>query len=389
MNHGRTVFAQLAELLPRRAFDSAVRRYQGDRKVRSLSCMDQLLCMIFAQITGRSSLRETVVCLGALGPRLYHCGIRGRIARSTLADANESRDFRIFRDLALALIASARAEFPTDSDLRRFSAEIYALDATVIDLCLELFPWAKFRRSKAAVKAHVLYDLHTGVPTVMHVTHGKVHEVNILDRLAIECGAYYVMDKGYIDFARFYCIHQAGAFFVTRPKRGMVCRVRERRPVPPDGPVLADQVIVLRGTNSRKDYPETLRRIRYKDPETGKRLTFLTNAMSLSPKTVAMLYRKRWQIELFFKWIKGHLHVKSFFGLTPNAVQTQLWIAVIAFVLVCKLKHRYMLPQEPNEIFHILSVTILEKTPVNEVFSMAQRQIGGGGDRNQLELQYL
>ena len=386
MNPGRTVFAQLAELLPRRAFENAVSRYRGDRRVRALSCMDQLLCMIFAQLTGRSSLRETVSCLAALGGRRYHCGIRGRVARSTLAEANEKRDYRIFMDTALAMVAAARVELPVDRELARLDAEAYALDATTIDLCLKLFPWAQFRRRKAGVKAHTLLDLRVGIPVFLRVTHAKTHDLWALDQLTPEAGAFYVLDKAYTDFARLHRLHCAGAFFITRAKRNLDFGVRRRNAADPSAGVVGDRHVRLRGPKSRRLYPDTLRLIRYADPKTGKRLKFLTNNLTLPAATVALLYRKRWRIELFFKWVKQHLHVKAFFGTTPNAVKTQLWAAVIVFVLVVKLKHQYQLVQEANEILQILSVTILEKTPVFELFSEVRRQSDQDENANQLSL---
>ena len=387
MNPGRTVFAQLAELLPRRAFENAVDRYRGGRRVRALSCMDQLLCMIFAQLTGRSSLRETVSCLAALGGRRYHgCGIRGHVARSTLAEANEKRDYRIFMDTALAMVAAARVELPVDRELARLDAEAYALDSTTIDLCLKLFPWARFRRRKAGVKAHLLLDLRVGIPVFLRVTHARTHDLWALDQFTPEAGAFYVLDKGYVDFARLYRLHCAGAFFVTRAKKGLDFGVRRRDAADPSAGVVSDRHVRLRGPKSRRLYPDTLRLVRYADPETGRRLKFLTNNLTLPAATVALLYRKRWRIELFFKWVKQHLRVKAFFGTTPNAVKTQLWAAVIVFVLVVKLKHRYQLPQEANEILQILSVTILEKTPVFELFSEVRRQSTQDENANQLSL---
>jgi DDE family transposase/uncharacterized protein DUF4372 len=385
MNQGRSVFAQLAELLPRRAFENAVSRYRGDRRVRALSCMDQLLCMIFAQLTGRSSLRETVSCLQALGPRRYHCGIRGRVARSTLAEANEKRDYRIVMDTAMAMIAAARIELPVDRDIAALNAEAYALDSTTIDLCLKLFPWARFRRRKAGIKGHILLDLRVGIPVFLRVTHAKTHDLWALDQIVPEAGAFYVMDKGYVDFGRLHRIHCAGAFFITRAKKNMDFGVRQR--LTTDAAcVQSDRLIRLRGPKSRTLYPDTLRLIRYVDPETGKRLKFVTNNLFLAATTVALLYRKRWRIELFFKWIKQHLHIKAFYGTTPNAVKTQLWAAVVVYVLVVKLKHRYQLPQDANEIFQILSVTILEKTPVFELFSEIGRCSEEDGNSKQLTL---
>jgi Transposase DDE domain/Domain of unknown function (DUF4372) len=386
MNRGRSLFAQLVELIPRRAFENAVARYRGDRRVRALSCMDQLLCMIFAQLTARSSLRETVSCLRALGPRRYHCGIRGQVARSTLAEANENRDYRIFMDTALAMIAATRIELPVDREIAVLNAEAYALDSTTIDLCLKLFPWASFRRRKAGIKAHTLLDLRVGIPVFIRVTHAKTHDLQALDQISPEAGAFYVMDKGYVDFARLHRLHCTGAFFVTRAKRNMDFGVRQRLAVDPSSGVQSDQLIRLRGPKSRKLYPDTLRLIRYVDPETGKKLKFLTNNLLLAAAVIALLYRKRWRIELFFKWIKQHLHIKCFFGTTPNAVKTQLWAAVIVYVLVVKLKHRYQLPQEANEIFQILGMALFEKTPVFELFSEFARRSTKDEDRNQLKL---
>jgi len=386
MNTGRTVFAQLLQLLPRRAFDLAVRRYGGEKKLRHFSCMDQLLCMIFAQLTGRSSLRETVTCLRALGSRRYHCGIRVAPARSTLAEANERRDFRIFMDTALSMIAAARIELPVDADLRRLKIHAFAIDSTTIDLCLKLFPWAHFRRRKAGIKAHTMIDLRVGIPVFMRVSHAKTGDASVLDAIDFQAGAFYVMDRGYVDFARFYRLHRAGAFFITRSKRKMDYRVRERLPVEPQGPIQRDCLIRLRGPKSRKLYPDTLRRIRYVDPETGKRLTFLTNHLSLDGLSIALLYRKRWKIELLFKWMKQHLHIQAFFGTTPNAVKTQLWIAVMAYVLIHRLKHQHVLRQTPNEIAQILSVMILEKTPINQAFLEIEQQTAGDENRNQLKL---
>ena len=386
MNQGRSVFAQLVELLPRRAFESAVARYRGNHRVRSLSCMDQALCMIFAQITGRSSLRETVSCLTAIGTRRYHCGIRGTVARSTLAEANEKRDYRIFMDTAMAMISAARVELPVDRELEHLNADAYALDSTTIDLCLKLFPWAKFRRRKAGIKAHTMLDLRVGIPVFLRVTHAKTHDLWALDQIAFQAGAYYVIDKGYVDFVRLYRVHCAGAFFITRAKKNMDFGVRERRPVNAASGVKSDRFIRLRGVKTRGLYPDSLRLIRYVDPDTGKKLKFLTNNLTLDAAIIALFYRKRWRIELFFKWVKQHLHIKAFFGTTPNAVKTQLWAAVIVYVLVVKLKHRYQLPQELNEIFQILSVTILEKMPVFELFSEFKQHAGDDENHKQLSL---
>jgi len=386
MYQGRTVFAQLVELLPRKAFDNAVLRYRGKRRVRKLSCMDQLLCMLFAQFTARSSLRETVLCLRALGPRRYHWGIRTAPSRSTLADANEKRDWRIFQDTALAMITAAQLDLPVDADLRRLRARIFAIDSTTIDLCLSLFPWARFRRRKGAVKAHTVYDLNLGIPAFVRVSHGKTHDLWMLDQIVPQAGAFYVVDKAYIDFARLYRLHQAGAFFITRAKRNMDAGVRQRLPVTPGGPVTHDRLVRLRGIKSRRLYPDTLRVIRYIDPETNKRLTFLTNHLTLDALTIALLYRKRWRIELFFKWAKQHLHIKAFFGTSLNAVTAQIWIAVMVYVMVVRLKHRFQLSQELNEIFQVLGMSLSEKVPVFELFLPTGVQDFKGHDRKQLSL---
>lgn len=387
MNTGRTVFAQLMDLLPRRAFDLAVERYRTNSRPLRLSAMDQLLCMAFAQLTGRSSLRETVLCLRALGSRRYHCGIRATPARSTLAEANERRDYRIFMDTAMSMIASARLQLPADVDLERLGVRAaFALDSTTIDLCLKLFPWARFRRRKGGIKAHVMIDLRVGIPVFMRVSHAKTSDVSALDHLTPQAGAFYVVDRGYIDFARLYRIHQAGAFFITRAKRKMDYRVRQRLPLEAGGPVTHDQLIRLRGPKTRKLYPDTLRRIRFVDPVTGKRLTFLTNHLTLDAAGIALLYRKRWRIELLFKWMKQHLHIKSFFGTTPNAVKTQLWVAVMVYVMIHRLKQLHRLTQTPNEMAQILGVTICEKTPINEAFLVLSERIPEDANRNQLEL---
>lgn len=389
MHQGRTVFAQLTDLLPRRAFGNALRRYDARKRVRGFSCADQLLCMIFAQVTGRTSLRETVLCLNALGASRYHCGIRGRVARSTLADVNERRDHRIFMDTAMAMINADLHTLPQDPELRRFNKRLYAIDSTTIDLCLRLFPWALFRRRKAGIKAHTVLDLKTGIPVFLRVSNAKVHDIWFLDQLVYQPGAFYIVDKGYIDFERLHRVHVTGAFFVTRRKKRMKFRVVERLPVV-EGTggtgVVSDRVIRLRGVKSRTAYPDLLRLIRYVDPETGKRYFFITNNRALDAATIAMLYRKRWGIELFFKWIKQHLHIKAFFGTSANAVKTQVWIAVIVFMLVVRLKHRHQLRQDLNQVLQILSVTILQKEPVFQVFSEENAKIIGGEDRNQLPL---
>jgi hypothetical protein len=387
MNQGRTVFAQLLELLPRRAIERAVARYCVGGRPLALSVMDQLLCMVFAQLTGRASLRETVTCLRAIGPRRYHLGIRHSPARSTLADANERRDHRVFADTAMAMVAAARRELPVDPDLRRLNVRAaYALDATTIDLCLALFPWARFKRTKGAIKAHVLLDLLVGVPVFMRVSDAKTSDISTLDRLAFLAGAFYVLDRGYVDFERLFRVHRADAFFVTRPKRKMSCRVTRRLAADPNAGVMRDHIIRLCGRHRKAIRRWPLRRVRYVDPRTGKRFTFLSNDLRSPAQQIALLYRKRWQIELLFKWTKQHLHIKAFFGTTPNAVKGQLWIAVIVLLLIHRLKHRLNLRQTPNEIAQILSVTLCEKTAINQAFFDDHRQVAESPDRNQLLL---
>jgi hypothetical protein len=386
MHYGRAIFAQLLDLLPRRTLDLAVERYPGHRSLRSFSVRDQLLCMIYAQLTGRTSLRETVVCLHAMGSRRYHCGITAAPARSTFADANEQRDYRIFRDTALSMIRAARIELPVDADLERLNLQAFAIDSTTIDLCLKLFPWAIFRRRKGGVKAHVMLDLRAGIPVFMRVSHAKAADLQVLDFIVPQAGAFYVMDKGYTAFARFYRLHLAGAFFITRAKRDLDFGVRCRQTVTPGGPIAYDQLIRLRGPKSKLYYPDTLRRIRYVDLETGRKLTFLTNQLAIDALTIAMLYRKRWKVELFFKWVKQHLHIKAFFGTTPNAVKTQLWTAVITYVLVHRAKYHHGLSQTPNQILQILGGILFEKTPINEAFSEIQHQSSQSDRPNQLQL---
>jgi hypothetical protein len=387
MNQGRTVFAQLLDLLPRRAFELAVARHRVSGRPLTLSITDQLLCMVFAQLTGRSSLRETVTCLRAIGSRRYHLGIRHTPARSTLADANERRDHRIFADTAMSMIAAIRRELPVDPDLRRLKIKAaFALDSTTIDLCLALFPWARFKKTKGAIKAHVLLDLMVGIPVFMRVSTAKASDISTLDQLIFLAGAFYVLDRGYIDFERLFRIHQSRAFFVTRPKRKMKYRVVKRLATHPKQGVMYDQIIRLRGQHRKAIRRWPLRRVRYIDPQTGKRFTFLSNDLQLPAMQIAFLYRKRWQIELLFKWMKQHLHIKAFFGTTSNAVKSQLWIAVIVLLLIHRLKHQLNLRQTPNEIAQILSVTLCEKTAINQAFLDDHQQNAQLPNHNQLLL---
>jgi IS4 transposase len=321
-----------------------------------------------------------------MGSRLYHCGIRIAPARTTLAEANERRDFRIFMDTALSLIEKVRANLPIDADLLRLDIQAFAIDSTTIDLCLKLFPWATFRKRKAGIKAHTMIDLNVGIPVFMQMSQAKMPDVKMLDRIPFQPGAFYVMDRGYIDFERLHRIHKAGAFFITRCKRNMDYRIQVRQAVTVDGAVKRDQLIRMSGVKTRQLYPDTLRRIYYVDPDTLKVLVFLTNNMTLDALTIALLYRKRWQIELLFKWMKQHLHIKAFFGTTANAVKTQLWIAVMVFVMIQQLKQRNDLQQSPNEIAQILSVMILEKTQIKQAFSSICNENKNSDDHKQWNL---
>ncbi len=328
MYSGKLVFAQLMEFFPRHDFDKCVRRYRGNIRTRDFSCRDQFLAMAFAQLTYRESLRDIETCLRSVQPKLYHMGFRGRIARSTLADANRNRDWRIYADFSQTLIGRARKLYRDEPFGVDLDGTVYALDSTTIDLCLSLFPWATFRRRKGAVKLHTLLDLRGNIPCFLRVSHGKMHDVNILDELPIEPGAFYIMDKAYLDYARLYRLHQQAAFFLTRAKKNLDAKRRQSRNIDKATGLRSDQTIVLAGVKSSQSYPEALRRIHYFDVETGKRFVFLTNNFVLPALLIAQLYKCRWQIELFFKWIKQHLRIKSFYGTSENAVRTQIWIAV-------------------------------------------------------------
>jgi hypothetical protein len=369
MHQGRIILAQLLDHFPKHEFDKCVLRYAGNRHGRGFSCFDQFLSMAFAQLTGRESLRDIETCLRTMATKLYHAGFRGKVSRSTLADANESRDWGIYGDLAQVLIATARSLYAGEDFGVELKATIYALDSTTIDLCLALFPWARFRKAKGAVKLHTLLDLRGCIPSVIIVTNGNVHDVNILDELAFEPGAFYIMDRAYVDFERLRCIGQAGAFFVTRPRKDLDCRRLYSRPVDKTTGLRCDQSIVLCGFYSNRSYPEQLRRIRFLDEETGKRFTFLTNNFVLDALTVADLYHRRWQVELFFKWIKQHLHIKAFFGTSHNAVMTQVWTAISVYVLVAIVKKRLGLEQSLYTILQILSLALFEKTPILQALS--------------------
>jgi len=386
MNQGKTIFAQLMDFVPAYEFRKCVDQYNGNRKVISFSCWDQYLCMAFAQLTYRESLRDIQVCLRATQSRLYHLGIRGRVSRNTLAHANQTRDWRIYADFAQILITKARKLYAADSFGIELDQAVYALDSTTIDLCLALFPWAEFRKRKGAVKLHTLLDLHGNIPSVVIITTGKVHDVNILDQLTIELGAIYIMDRGYLDFARLYKIHQASAFFVTRAKTNFSRKRLYSKSVDKSAGVQCDQIVVLKGYYANKDYPEKLRRIRYFDSKNNKMLVFLTNNFVLPAITIADLYRCRWQVELFFKWIKQHLRIKAFYGTTENAVKTQVWIAISVYVLVAILKKTLNLDQSLYTILQVLSVTLFEKTPIFQALSNTIYTNQEGHLSNQLNL---
>ena len=369
MNEGRTVFAQLLDELPKYEFDKCVRRYGGNHRVRSLPAYEQFLVMAFAQLTYRESLRDITTCLGAIGPKLYHSGIRQLVARSTLADANEKRDWRIFADFAHVLIEQAATLYADEPFGVELKAAAYALDSTTIDLCLSLFPWAKFRRHKAAIKLHTLLTLRGNFPTVVILTPGKVHDVNILDDLSYEAGSFYIMDRGYLDFARLHRLHTASAFFVTRAKHNFRFQRRYSRPVDKPTGLRCDQTVSLTGCYARRAYPEPLRRSGFRDPQTGKALGFLTHNFTEPALTIAQLYRCRWRIELFFKWIKQHLRINAFYGTSENAVKTQIWIALAVYVLVAIVRKRVAPDVSLYKLLQILSVTLFEKTPILQALS--------------------
>jgi IS4 transposase len=374
MNAGRTVFAQLIAHLSHLEFQKCVTRYDGDHHHRSLSCWDQYLAMAFAQFTYRESLRDIEACLGSMSGKLYHMGFRSRIARSTLADANETHDWRIFADFAQHLVGVARplhAEDPMGVDLDH---SLYALDSTTIDLCLSLFPWAKFRQHKGAVKMHTLLDLHGNIPTFIRITDGKVHDVNILDEILPEAGAFYVMDRGYIDFERLYVFTLSSAFFVVRTKENVVLQRRYSHSVDKSVGLRSDHTVILTAFASAKAYPDALRRVSYFDAETNQRLGFLTNNFTLPALTITRIYKCRWQVELFFKWIKQHLRIKAFFGTSENAVKTQIWIAVSVYVLVAIVRKRLELAASLYQILQIFSLTLFEKTPILQALQASDSQ---------------
>jgi len=369
MHHGKLVFAQVMAHLPLSTFRRCVARYDGEHKVKRFSCLDQFYAMAFAQLTFRESLRDIEACLATQGPRLYHMGFRAPVARNTLANANAVRPWQIYADLAQHLIGIARplyAKEPIGLDLKE---TVYAFDSTTIDLCLSVYPWAPFRSTKAAVKLHTLLDVRGAIPSFIHISDGKTHDVNALDELIVEPGAFYLFDRGYLDFSRLHALHEAGAFFLIRAKRGLRAKRRYSHPVDRvNTPVLCDQTVTLEVFYSRQGYPTALRRVVVKDDE-GKRIVFLTNNTQLPPEVIGELYRLRWQVELFFKWIKQHLRIKAFFGTSENAVKTQIWIAVATYVLIAIVKKRALLPHSLYELLQILSLTMFETTPINQLLA--------------------
>jgi hypothetical protein len=386
MNLGQTVFSQIVDHLPRYEFLKCVSRYRGDYQQKSFSCWDQFLAMAFAQLTYRESLRDIEACLRSMSGKLYHMGFRSRVARSTLAEANESRDWRIYADFAQVLIGIARPLYARDPIGVDLDQSLYALDSTTIDLCLSLFPWARFRKHKGAVKMHTLLDLHGNIPTFISITDGKVHDVNILDEILPEAGAFYVMDRGYVDFERLFVFTLCSAFFVVRTKSNVLLQRRYSHAVDKTTGVRSDHTVILTAIDSATAYPDALRRVTYLDVETRKRFKFLTNNFTLPALTIAQIYKCRWQVELFFKWIKQHLRIKAFYGTSENAVKTQIWIAVSVYVLVAIVRKRLGLEASLYQILQILSVTLFEKTPVLRALQAPDFENDLGDSGNQLIL---
>lgn len=386
MNTGKTIFAQLMDFLPVNDFRKCVNRYSGHHKVKSFTCWDQFLALAFAQLTFRESLRDIQTCLRATQPKLYHMGFRGQVSRNTLANANQVRDWRIYADFAQILIGIARPLYASEPFGVDLEQTVYALDSTTIDLCLNLFPWAKFRKRKGAVKLHTLLDLRGSLPTLIFITHGKVHDIQVLDQLVVQPGAIYLMDRAYLGFARLYQLHQSLAFFITRAKSNTRFQRQYSHPVDKSSGLQCDQTIQLTGFYPRKDYPEKLRRIRLLDLEKNQRIVLLTNNFTLPAATISELYRCRWQIELFFKWIKQHLRIKAFYGTSENAVKTQIWIAISVYVLVAIVKKRLNLDLSLYTILQILSVSLFEKVPILQALTLHRSQITEEPFQNQLNL---
>lgn len=386
MYTGQIIFSQIMDFLPMHEFRKCVKRYKGNFNIQTFSCLDQFLCMAFAQLTYRESLRDIEACLRSMQNKLYHMGIRGKVSRSTLSDANEKRDWRIYADFAQVLIHIARTLYINDEFGVELDNTVYALDSTTIDLCLSLFPWARFRKRKGAVKLHTLLDLRGNIPTFIEITDGKVHDVNILDDLIPEPGSFYIMDRGYIDFLRLHVLTECSAFFVTRAKSNFNCRRLYSHPIDKSTGLRSDQTIGLTGINSSKDYPDKLRRIRYFDADNDMSLTFLTNNFMLPAQTITQLYKCRWQVELFFKWIKQNLRIKSFYGTSLNAVKTQVWIAISVYVLIAIIKKRLKLQLSFYTILQIFSVTVFEQLPIIQVVTDFNRENQMANSYNQLVL---
>lgn len=386
MNYGKLVFSQVTDHLPITTFRQCVNRYRGDYKIKSFTCLDQYLCMAFAQMTFRESLRDIEACLRAQKSKLYHMGIRGTVSRNTLANANKTRDWRIYADFASSLIQTARRLYIDEKLDFELENTAYALDSSTIDLCLSVFPWAHFRQTKAAIKLHTLLDLRGNIPTFVHITEGKLHDVHILDILIPEAGSFYIMDRGYLDFQRLYAMHRNSAFFVIRAKANLRFRRIYSHPIDKSLGLRCDQSIKLTGFYTAKDYPEKLRRIKYYDSETGRSFVFLTNHFLLPATTIAELYRCRWRVELFFKWIKQHLRIKAFYGTTENAVKTQIWIAVSVYVLVAIIKKRLKLDMSLYTILQILSVTVFNKLPLYQMLTDSDCKNQIAANDNQLKL---
>lgn len=386
MQSGKTVFKQLLQFLPRYEFNLCVNRYQGEHRVKKFSTYDQFLCLGYAQMAGRESLRDIETCLNSHQEKLYHIGFRGDVSRTTLADANERRDWRIFQDFGHVLIRMAQKEYQSDSIAVELTQPLYAFDSTTIDLCLSLFPWADFRKTKAAVKMHTLIDLRGPIPTWVAITTGKVHDVRMLDHLPVEKDAFYAMDRGYVDFARLYAIHQQGAFFVVRAKDNLKCKRLYSNPKDKETGVRADQIITLVTQKSKKGYPERLRRVSFVDKERNKRLVFLTNSFEISAETVAAIYKQRWQVELFFKWIKQHLRIKSFIGTSVNAVKSQIWVALCIYLLVAITKKKLGIQCSLYTFLQILEVNLFEKKPISSLVAEALKRNPDTSDNNQLNL---
>jgi hypothetical protein len=387
MNIGKTIFSQVLDFIPKKAFVRCVNRYNGNYRARSFSCWDQYLCMSFAQLTFRESLRDTVLCLNSLSNKLYHNGIKGKVSKSTLADANEKRDSRIYSDFANTIIKIARDLYSNDSFGINLKETAYALDSSTISLCLSMFPWAKFRKTKGAIKLHTLMDLRGNIPAFISISDAKMHDVNILDKITPEPGAFYIMDRGYLDFKRLYYLNHCMSYFITRTKKNTSFKRIYSNKVDKNTGLLCDQCIKLKERTSSKEYPDRLRRIKYFDKDTGKKLTFITNNFIIQPITVTQLYRSRWQIELFFKWIKQHLRIKAFYGTSENAVRTQIWIAVSAYVLVSIIRKKLMLDDlRLYTILQILSVTLFEKTSLYETLRFESSANRIAWQDNQLNL---